>query len=290
MATKRASRDYPIKRGKYPPTVSDRDIQIYRHLLEVKYGSTDDLLALTGGELTNFQQRLAQLTAWNFLERSEKQRHNKHRLACPCIHNIGPAGLEQMRERGYTDSAPHGSNSFPHDVLASRAYAFLKIGAKNHGVNFDCLGYTSFMDVKFTIRGKSTTKDVYADTPAFRIGKYETRGIEADANTEPPRRLRSDGTNIEEKLLADLALIESKRYKEAGLNSCYVPYIFCRFDRMQRIRKLLSDITNGYGSRYILFNHFPRFDDDIAWPRPTDNLFTQNWQRVGGAPFSFLSS
>ena len=53
---------------------------------------------------------------------------------------------------------------------------------------------------------------------------------------------------------------------------------------------LLERITDGAGSKSILFKTFPAFTSPGKPPALSGNMLTEDWQRVGHPPFNFLKS
>lgn len=316
---KRTPRETP-KKGDKRPTISDRDELILEYLLTHRVASSDDLRALIGGELTNFQERLRELTAWDYLKRPDAQFNWRKAYNNPCVYAIGDAGVKHRQASGDWREPPRGHPLFfAHDLIACRVEASLQIGAAKHGLRFipwaEILQSQRFpretaeaskpwlipdVPVGTDKKGATLTKDVEADTMPFGISRmvanqeifFFTRGIEADGNTEPWRRYSSEGSSLYDKLVADLELIERRTCeKRFGFPNCYMLYVFCERDRMHRIIEEFKNLTNGNGSRFILFNYFPRFNSKYdTWPKPTGHMLTEDWQRVGGPPFNFLSS
>jgi hypothetical protein len=312
---KRAPREAPI-RGDKRPAVSERDELIFDYLMTHRVAAADDLFALFGGtDKTNFQERLRTLTAWNFLKRPAAQFNWRKAYRNPCVYSIGEEGIEHQKAAGDWRDPPRSHPLFfAHDLIASRVEGSLRIGAAKHGLRF-----ISWQDITQNERfpeetlaapkpwilpdvpiGGGETKDVEADTMPNGIARtsgdetiyFFTRGIEADGNTEPWNRYTSEGSSLYQKLVADLALARDRTcQKRFGIPNCYMPYVFCKEDRMHTIMRKFEELTEGKGSRNILFAHFPRFNDNtVPWPKPTGHMLEINWLRVGHPDFNFLTS
>jgi hypothetical protein len=309
------SRQHPKKVGKQP-LINDHDHAIFDVLLRRPFASSDDLIALIGGERTNFQERLLKLTAWGYLHRPPQQFRTLFANRNPLVYQIGNAATDYLKECGYRADPPNARMNFAHELMACRVMTSFELGTREAAVRLityqDILAAEStpqetkdaprpyrIPDVQFILDGKPYSKSVEGDTMPFGIARiidgknvYRfTRGIEVDGGTMPIRRLKSEGTDIYEKLLADLAIMKQKLYRSHfGFPSCYFLYVFCRHERVNSAMEILRQITKGEGSPNILFNYFPRFDDDQPWPKPSGHTLTGNWQRVGYPPFNFLTS
>jgi len=314
---KYARRSSPItRRGR--PQISPRDIEVFNYLMTQRYASSDDLHALLGGDKICFTDRLRELTAWGYLARPAAQFKTIIAYRNPLVYQIGPEALRYLQEkRGDNREPPRGAtNLFGHDLIAARVHASFRIGCMRTGARFiswEDMQKSKSMPpatlenpkpwiiprVRFQIEGEWREKDVEGDDKPFGIAvkdaegreRYRmTRGVEADGNTEPWSRRKSEGVNLEEKIAADLALLEKRSYRTLwGTPNCYIPYIFCSYTRMQSIMERVRKYTDGEGSPYILFAYFPRFDDENApWPKADCHMLTNPWQRVGHAPFKFL--
>ena len=71
-----------------------------------------------------------------------------------------------------------------------------------------------------------------------------------------------------------------------GFPNFFVPFITTSSARMRSMMELLDRLTDGHGSKFLLFKTFPSFTAAERPPAPSGHMLTEPWQRVGFPPFS----
>jgi hypothetical protein len=105
--------------------------------------------------------------------------------------------------------------------------------------------------------------------------------LEADRDHEPIRRADLQETSYLRKMLQYREVIEKGHYKQhfgmkAGM---LVLNVTTNFQHMHNIVELVSELTNGRGSPYLLFKTMPEFGKYLTVPSVSDELLIAPWRR-----------
>jgi hypothetical protein len=120
--------------------------------------------------------------------------------------------------------------------------------------------------------------------------------MEIDMNSEGNRIENYKKVSVQHHILGILAANKSGIYKkQLGLDVVFVPFVCVGETRTRSAMQLLADITDGKGSRNILWASIPDFRDGREFPPATGWAITKDWPRVGTdddgtplKPFNFL--
>ena len=115
-------------------------------------------------------------------------------------------------------------------------------------------------------------------------------GHEFDRSTEPLETSDARRSSIVRHLLSILALLDGGYRKHFGLPAVFVPIVTIGECRMRSMMRLLLKLTDGRGSRHILFKHVADFASYAPFPPATGHMLTEPWERVGHTPFSILDA
>lgn len=69
-----------------------------------------------------------------------------------------------------------------------------------------------------------------------------------------------------------------------GFPNFFIPFVTTSAARMRSMMELLDRLTDGSGSKILLFKTFPSFTAAERPPAPTGHMLTEPWQRVGFPP------
>ena len=82
--------------------------------------------------------------------------------------------------------------------------------------------------------------------------------------------------------ILDQKLVE-KTYDVPG--PVFFPFVTDLASRVESMKRLLLDVTDGKGSRNFLFRYFPSYDDYEKPPPPTGTVPKEPWTRAGHPDF-----
>jgi len=301
-ATKRnadrfADEDLLNARGR--PTIANIDnprlLAILEFLSIHRYATFDDLIAHLGGDPTSLR-RLIQVakSRSNRLLHIPDQISQQHNVSKKVVYELGARGVQILKERGHRILERPVSN-FDHATLAAHATASIQTGIDAQP-NASLITWDQIKQRKKTPATDASSpfdipyqsvdgpRHVRADSPIFGIkldlGTHSLYrffpGIEADNATKSDRL-------IAEQLSAYLA-IERDRIPETYYafppKSWYVPFLVRNAHQADRVKwmiEILNRLTNGAGSKTILFM---RYNPD---GKP-GYLFTEPWWRAGYEP------
>lgn len=116
-------------------------------------------------------------------------------------------------------------------------------------------------------------------------------GIEADRRTEPLSPRSPQRSSIRKHFSKILEAFQSDLYRRhLGLPNALVPVLTTSQEHMQSMIALMLELTNGAGSRGILFKAIPDFATCEGYPPPGGGMLTEPWQRAGHAPYAIIDA
>src|SRR3954469_13457126 len=152
--------------------------------------------------------------------------------------------------------------------------------------------------IPVTYRGETYT--VEADGEPFGIervvdGKkryFFCPGIEADLNTEGLESASFERSSIVKKFTLYFEIERQQLYRtHFGFPNMLVPFFTTDAEHLNNMKALLHKMTDGKGSRTILFREpyavFNTFRDPLP---PSGHTLTTSYERVGHEPFHFLTA
>ena len=113
-------------------------------------------------------------------------------------------------------------------------------------------------------------------------------GHEFDRDSEPLTSGDIERSSMVRHLLSILALLDGGYKSHFGIPSGYVPIVTIGRGRMESIMRLLLKLTDGKGSRHILFKRIDDFSSYASFPPATGHMLTEPWQRAGHEPLDIL--
>jgi hypothetical protein len=293
---------------------TERDIEIFKLLVCFRYLPTDYIHAFVGGNLKALSHRLNLLSRKPnlYLARPHQQRHcadaNYRRL----IYQLDERGSRALRERGlpFLPKSFHGN--FNHELMISQITASIELGTLQNP-NVRLITWPEILasentpkamresstptsiPASYLLRGEAQTSDIIADARPFGLervidGKRSYLffpGIEADCGTEPIDAGDPERSSIAKKFAAYLAIVEQGVHRSHfGFPNFFVPFITTSGARMRSMMELLDRLSEGWGSKILLFKTFPSFTAAERPPAPTGHMLTDPWQRVGYPPLN----
>lgn len=288
---------------------TERDIAIFELLVRFRYLPSDYIHAFVGGNEKALSHRLNLLSRKPnlYLARPPQQRQCADANYRPLIYELDERGARVLRERGLTVGSRSYRHNFAHELMIAQITASIELGTReNSAVRLirwreilanentpaalrDAANPTA-ISVSYALRGQSRTEQVIADGHPFGLerlidGKRSYLffpGIEADCGTEPIDASDPERASIGKKFCAYLAVAEQGLHRSHfGFPNFFVPFITTSSARMRSMMELLARLTNGSGSKILLFNTFPSFTAAERPPAPSGHMVTEPWQRVG---------
>lgn len=113
-------------------------------------------------------------------------------------------------------------------------------------------------------------------------------GHEFDRDSEPLTSGDIERSSMTRHLLSILSLLDGGYKSHFGIPGGFVPVVTIGQQRMQSIMRLLLKLTDGKGSRHILFKHIDDFSSYASFPPATGHMLTEPWERAGFEPFDIL--
>lgn len=298
--------------------VSERDISgILLPLARYRYLPADYLHAFTGGSSDYLINRLNLLSRRPnlYVARPHQQRANAGANHRRIIYELTAKGANVLQERGISDHRIRFPANFGHELMTCQVMASFELGTRETGARLiqlnDILNSENLPDttrhspkpyaipITAIVHDQQINARVTADGLPFgvecsREGRryyFFCPGIEADCGTEPVDTSDFVRSSIYKKFVLYLAIIEQGIYRSHfGFPNFYVPFITTNSARLASMMRLLHRVTNGAGSKNILFKIFPIFTSHDPPPPPSGHMLTADWQRVGYPPFNFLTS
>jgi hypothetical protein len=291
---------------------TERDIEVFKLLVRFRYLPTDYIHAFVGGSLKALSHRLNLLSRKPnlYLARPYQQRQcadaNYRRL----IYQLDERGSRALRERGLPFLPQSLHSNFNHELMVAQITASIELGTlRSPGIRFitwsEILASentpkatresatAASIRASYSLRGETLTSDIIADGRPFGLertidGKRSYLffpGIEADCGTEPIDAGDPERSSIGKKFAAYLAIAEQGVHRSHfGFPNFFVPFITTSGARMRSMMGLLDRVTEGQGSKILLFKTFPTFTAAEKPPAPSGHMLTEPWQRVGFPP------
>jgi len=306
---KRQSRWNP--KGK-EPQLSPRHIEAFKLLTRYTYLTRLHFQAFLGGDTSSWQEALRNLTAAGYLERPKQQRQHYNANYRPLVYSLGNRGLYALQERGVDALKPRAHRNFAHELMTSELMASFELGAREMRVRLvtwpEILASQSLPEATkrapkpYTIPLRYDGEDhqITADGQPFGIAWpndkgtvfYFCAGIEADCATEPLETSDFERSSIYKKFTLYLEIEKHQLYRSHfGFPNMLVPFITTNRVRLESMKRVLERVTNGKGSKSILFGApYPAFTSFEKPLPPSGFALTNNYERVGFPPFSFLTA
>jgi len=308
-----------------PPSncqINDRRIELFGLLGDpaTPYLCTFDLLAYLKASPGRFRNALQHLAGDKYIKRLPIiKRAGVGGLNKPQIYILQRRGSDQAKLHGYEGHVPKPRDEpnseiiFAHDFMASQLMFLFRYGARERGLTF--YSWNDMVRLKTVPAGITTPYPMFVtidgqrhkiapDGRPFVLERKDPDGstyfffvgIEADTGTEQERINKNFPTNatIELKFRNYLQMTKERTYeKQFGFHEHgYVIFATSLPDRIDNMKALLAEITNGKGSPDILFRRhtYPTFLLK-HWPqKPSDIMITQNYERVGYPDINFLTA
>ena len=296
--------------------ITERDVErIFAPLARYRYLPADYLHALTEGSLDALTNRLNLLSRRPnlYVVRPQQQRDSAAANHRHLVYELGEKGARVLQQYGIDNQRTRTPASFAHELMVCQVMASFEIGARETGVRAltwsDILASEKLPEatrrapkphnipVSITIDGQRISTHVAADAEPFGFERpisnrtFLCLGIEADCATEPVNASDFSRSSIYRKLALYLAIaaddIHTSHY---GFPNFYLPFITTNGSRLVSVMKVLERMTNGTGSRFLLFKTLPLFTSFEKPLAPSGHMLTEDWRRVGYPPFNFLKS
>lgn len=298
--------------------ITERDIErIFLPLARYRYLPADYIAALGDGSLDYLVNRLALLARKpnSYVARPQQQRANASANCRRQIYELSDKGIRLMQQHGLLGERHRTPSNFAHELMTCQLMASIEIGARETGARL--IGWSEILDsrslpdetryspkpyqipVTVTLDGAAVATHVAADGMPFGIGRslagqaayFFCPGIETDCGTEPIDASDFQRSSLYKKFVLYLAVEAQAIYRtHFGFPNLYVPIVTTNAARLSSMMRLLERMTGGLGSKHILFKVFPAFTSPEKPPAPSGHMLTEDWQRVGHPPFSFLTS
>jgi hypothetical protein len=310
----RWSRDPVVGRSGTPVAVypTDRDIEIFKLLARYRYLASDYIHAFVGGNAKALSHRLNLLSRKPnlYLSRPHQQRQCADANYRPLIYELDAAGARALRDRGIACPPKTVRRNFQHELMIAQITASIELGARENPTirliewaeiranektpeAARNASHPAAIPVSYSFRDESRSEHIIADAQPFGIertieGKRSYLffpGIEADCGTEPIEATEADRAAIVKKFAAYLAIIGQELYRSHfGFPNFFVPFITTSEARMQSMMKAVCRLTDGAGSKALLFKTIPGFASHEGPPPPTGHMLAEPWQRAGFPP------
>lgn len=291
--------------------VTERDLAIFKLLGRYRYLTIDDIHEFVGGSRKGLAHHLGLLCREPnlYLRRPVQQRESADANYRPLVYELDRRARTLLFEHGFPIPASAEHHNFAHELMACHIVASFEIATiGNPGLRFipwDLILASPKMPentrtalrpnhirVAFAANGKQQSTEVCADGKPFGI-EYRApaqeptyrffAGVEADTGTEPLQSYDIERSSIFRKFLAYLAIEEKQLHRsQFGFPNMFVPFGTTSESRMRSMMKLLAKITDGRGSRIILF----KCCSPTATEAQPAHILTEPWQRVGFSPLS----
>lgn len=233
-----------------------------------------------------------------FIKLCDEQRNNINRyLFEPLYYELTDAGIAELARHGIEVTDRENGYTFDHQVMVDLIGESLEIGFKENS-DVRCIPWEEiredmpdpndrFITIEIEVGGKPRRVQVRPDE--FPLGIQNPKGFlfldgyEADRANEPLAAKYFNRSSIRRKYVEYLTIIESGAGRaHFNRKTYYALFFFDSPARMRSAMELLRQITDGRGSRFILFSHF-----DVSLP-PDGRALTTPCLRVGAPPLSLI--
>jgi hypothetical protein len=305
----------PTVRGGVPQglQLTERDHAILRLMSRYTYLPGDYIHDFVGGSKKVVLDRLGRMIRQPYclLKRPAWQRSRLDPNYRQCIYELDDAG-----ERLIGIGRPRAHGNADHELMACCIVASFELGVREAGnarlVSWDEIFTSSNFPAKtrdedaahglpvaFHFDGKLVERTIFADSKPFGVERvidgrkswFFFPGVEADCKTEPVFSSNFKRSSIYLKMTAYLAAIEKDAHRSRwGVPNLYVPIVTTTDEHKRSMMHLLDRMTEGRGSKHILFGVMPGFTFLERPPPPSGRMLTTSWDRVGYPSFNILKS
>jgi hypothetical protein len=236
-----------------------------------------------------------------YLERPWQQWQTMNARYQPAVSEVTPFAEQVLKEHGLLaeEFKPQAGVQYAHRFMVACITASIELATKqdstlrfiseqevlarspNKTLEIPCsISYTNPRTGKRSALEKPLIPDALFGIE-YGQGSYRFFMLEADRDHEPIRRADLQETSYLRKVLQYREVIEKGLYKRhfgmtAGM---LVLNVTTNFQHMRNIIELVSDITNGKGSPYLLFKTMPQFGKYLTVPPVSHELLTAPWLR-----------
>jgi hypothetical protein len=309
----RWSRDAVVGRRGAPVVVrpTERDIEIFKLLVHFRYLPSDYIHAFVGGSEKALSHRLGLLSRKPnlYLARPHQQRERADANYRRLIYEIDEGGRRVLREHGLPFLPKNYHHNFTHELMVAQIMASMELGVRTNS-NLRLIKWPEILAhqtmpiatrdsaapatirVSYELRGERRSDKITADARPFGIerttdGKRSYLffpGIEADCGTEPIDATNTDRSSIAKKFAAYLTIARDGIHRSHfGFPNFFVPFITTSESRMRSMMQLAERLTEGRGSKVLLFRTFPSFTSAERAPA-NGHMLIEPWHRVGAEP------
>ena len=303
--------------------VTANDLEILALLERYRHLPSSHLLALlarSGKDSSYYKNRLTKLRHDAQLigcpEASWRAANARYR---PAVYELTSKGRNVLRQHGYAVGSGKSGGNFSHELMISLFHASIALGTADDPrltliTAAEILGHPScpastrersdpfLIPVQIPRTGSygeaanGLRENIRHDGDPFgvayagaggRIARLFFAGIEADRCTEPLHARDAERSSIARKVRAILSAADDRVYsKHLGIPNCLVPIVTISEVRKSSMMGLVDQMTNGAGSRILLFKSIPDFSGFETFPPPSGQFLTESWDRVGYPQFN----
>ena len=296
--------------GTQSTEINDRDIAgILTPLSIYRYQPTSFLAAWSGRSRKVINQRARLL----------KRRPNCYIGVAEHEHNfLYKEDFYYLDEKGYDalgirrDHGEARNQQFNHRVMVDTAMASLDMGAKAAGARVllpqELRAHPRFkpddarQPFAFKVKiahdfetGHDVLEALYVPDAVrgYKVAAgYFFIKLEAETgeNRIEPRSGGLRSTSFLKKFLCDQYIFSNELYKTRwGMPSLLTLVVTPNQARITTMKELILRLTNGKGSKHVLFHTYPTLKTKGEKVLPMPELFTDSWQRAGYPDFSFVA-
>ena len=238
----------------------------------------------------------------------------------PAVYMLTSKGVEALKQHGMFNPKPKSGEPFAHELMVNLFHASLELGVRDNSKlsfissaeilgNSKCPEETRLekrpfrVPISFFYTAPKSRHSVHIKTHirhdgdpfgiAYTEGGTTARiffpGIEADRTTEPLSPEEYGRSSIRRKLYAIKEAAKNKTYRaHYGIPNYIVPFVTINPTHMYAMMALVNELSDGRGSKMILFKNIPDFSSFETFPPATDHFLSEPWQRVGYPPFDIV--
>lgn len=283
----RMSRQLAISKTRERPksvVVTPRLISTCRLLSRYRYLPSN---FITEFDSQSHQVLIRRLRDWHdaeYLNRPERQKFTINFPAKSLVYELGRRGKDLLHGLGFAPEHRLGyGRNFFHELMVCTVIASIELSARKHGVS---VTFPEKDLYPIPVGSTSLFPDGLPVTLGLDQRSLHIIGIELDRATEP--LTGDDRSTIESKFKGYIDLASSKGFKShLGFPHMLVPFITTSEERKDNMMRLLAQQTGGKCS-FILFRVEPDFAAHEGNLPPSLSILTDQWERVGYPPLTFL--
>jgi hypothetical protein len=282
--------------------LTSRDIEVFQLLNRYRYLRSSFICAFFPSKAkkrTDIIKRLGDLyhELPHYVDRPERQYDYANATHLPAVYEIDQPAAEALKNHGVSfipfDQRIGGAGraNFAHALMVCDILASIESGCKENGIRF--ISQEEIRAKVPSLTMSLTWNDKPANlTPDAVFGiEYPNGGkrlflLEADRGTLNLKSRDHHKNSYEKKLIKYKQLISQKVYQSHfGITSgFFILHVTTREDRMQSMKNLMLDLTDGKGSAIHLFK---TMKGDWKVPPPADShMLTEDWTRAVYQPFN----